>query len=117
MREFIPCNPEGQGRVSEAMNFIENDRGALREAYGLKGHGKSTKKDDLDMVFSLFPRLRERQKQMGGSLSGGEQQMLAIGRGLMARPRLLLLDEPSLGLAPVIIEEIFELIVGINKKT
>jgi branched-chain amino acid transport system ATP-binding protein len=84
-------------------------------AYGRKGHGKETRKEDLEQVFQLFPRLKERRDQQGGSLSGGEQQMLAIGRGLMARPKLLLLDEPSLGLAPVIIEEIFQLIANINR--
>ena len=69
----------------------------------------------LDHVYSLFPRLRERRKQQGGTLSGGEQQMLAIGRSLMARPRLLLLDEPSLGLAPLLVHTIFQAIDEINK--
>lgn len=68
----------------------------------------------IEEVFTLFPRLKERRRQAGGTLSGGEQQMLAIGRGLMSNPRLLMLDEPSLGLAPIIIEEIFELIVKIK---
>ncbi|MGN2393575.1 ATP-binding cassette domain-containing protein, partial [Pelomicrobium sp. G1] len=71
---------------------------------------------DLDMVFHLFPRLQEREKQLGGSLSGGEQQMLAIGRGLMAHPRLLLLDEPSLGLAPLIVQDIFATLRQINRE-
>jgi len=73
-------------------------------------------KEDLTMVYELFPRLQERRKQMAGTLSGGEQQMLAIGRALMARPRLLLLDEPSMGLAPLVVHEIFRVIEALRKE-
>ena len=72
--------------------------------------------EDLDRVFSLFPRLQEREKQKAGTMSGGEQQMLAIGRAMMARPKLLLLDEPSMGLAPVLVERIYETVEEINKQ-
>lgn len=73
-------------------------------------------KDDFEMVYSYFPRLKERRKQVAGTLSGGEQQMLAIGRGLMAKPKLFVLDEPSLGLAPIIVKEIFEIIKEVKKQ-
>jgi branched-chain amino acid transport system ATP-binding protein len=72
-------------------------------------------KSDLERVFTLFPRLKERSRQMGGTLSGGEQQMLAVGRGLMAKPRILLMDEPSLGLAPMLVKQIFDTIQQINR--
>jgi branched-chain amino acid transport system ATP-binding protein len=79
-------------------------------------HDRNGIKEDIEQVFHYFPILNERQKQVAGTLSGGEQQMLAIGRGLMARPRLLLLDEPSLGLAPLVTREIFQIIKSINHK-
>lgn len=72
-------------------------------------------REDLERVFALFPRLKDRERQYGGHLSGGEQQMLAISRGIMARPRLMMLDEPSLGLAPIIVDQIFEIIEEINR--
>lgn len=73
-------------------------------------------KEDMERVYSIFPRLKEREKQYGGLLSGGEQQMLAIGRGMMARPKLMMFDEPSLGLAPVIVQQVFEVIKELNKE-
>jgi branched-chain amino acid transport system ATP-binding protein len=77
---------------------------------------KAGMKSDLDRVFELFPRLAERRSQKAGTLSGGEQQMCAIGRALMARPKLLMLDEPSMGLAPIFVDRIFETVVEINKQ-
>jgi branched-chain amino acid transport system ATP-binding protein len=99
--------PEGR-RIFPQLTIEEN---LLMGAFLRRGSGIA---EDLREIYSLFPILRERRKLMGGNLSGGEQQMLAIGRGLMARPSLLLLDEPSLGLAPMIVKEVFGVIRKIN---
>ncbi|RSD14819.1 ABC transporter ATP-binding protein [Amycolatopsis eburnea] len=102
--------PEGRG-IFPGMTVMENlDMGA----YARKDRKDLT--EDLERVFELFPRLAERKTQMGGTMSGGEQQMLAIGRALMAKPKLLLLDEPSMGLAPQFIQQIFRIITEINKQ-
>ncbi len=102
--------PEGRG-VFPGMTVQENlDMGHFARIFKTKAEYNTT----LERVFELFPRLLERRTQLGGTMSGGEQQMLAIGRALMARPRLLLLDEPSMGLAPMIIQQIFRIISEIN---
>jgi branched-chain amino acid transport system ATP-binding protein len=109
VRLGITLVPEGR-RLFPDLTVMENlELGAwLRRS-------KTEVKEDFDKVFSLFPVLYDRRRQMGGTLSGGEQQMLAIGRALMARPKLLLLDEPSLGLAPKLVQKIFDVIREINK--
>jgi len=106
----IAQSPEGR-RIFSRMTVRENlEMGAFTR--------RDTKsiREDIDRVFELFPRLQERQKQKGGTMSGGEQQMLAIGRALMAQPKLLLLDEPSLGLAPVIVDRIYDVVRELNSQ-
>jgi branched-chain amino acid transport system ATP-binding protein len=104
--------PEGRG-IFPGMTVMENlDMGT----YARKDRRGPGVKADLERVFGLFPRLEERRKQVAGTMSGGEQQMLTIGRALMARPRLLLLDEPSMGLAPKLIQQIFTIIREINEQ-
>ncbi|NLF28651.1 MAG: ABC transporter ATP-binding protein [Clostridiales bacterium] len=102
--------PEGR-EIFTSMTVAEN---LIMGAYSRK-YTKKQLGDHLDEMYQLFPRLKERERQLAGSLSGGEQQMLAIARGLMSDPKLLMLDEPSLGLAPVIVDDMFETIVRINK--
>ncbi|WP_336086934.1 ABC transporter ATP-binding protein [Nocardia sp. SSK8] len=110
--EGLIQSPEGRG-VFPGMTVLENlDMGC----YGRPFEQKAEYQRTLDWIFELFPRLAERRKQVGGTLSGGEQQMLAIGRALMARPKLLLLDEPSMGLAPMVIQQIFRIISEINRQ-
>jgi branched-chain amino acid transport system ATP-binding protein len=110
VRKGISQSPEGR-RLFPRMTVFENlEMGAFQRAE------RAGISDDIDRVFSLFPRLAERRNQKAGTLSGGEQQMCAIGRALMAHPKLLMLDEPSMGLAPIFVDRIFETIVEINRQ-
>jgi branched-chain amino acid transport system ATP-binding protein len=110
VKRGIAQSPEGR-RLFPRMTVSENlEMGAFQR------RDKQEIREDMDRVFELFPRLEERRDQKAGTMSGGEQQMCAIGRALMARPKLLMLDEPSLGLAPIFVERIFEIIEQINKQ-
>jgi branched-chain amino acid transport system ATP-binding protein len=110
IKKGIAQSPEGR-RIFHRMTVLENlEMGAYHR------NDRAEIAQDMDRVFDLFPRLKERIKQEAGTMSGGEQQMLAIGRSLMSRPKLLLLDEPSMGLAPVLVERIFQVIEEINKQ-
>jgi branched-chain amino acid transport system ATP-binding protein len=106
----VSQSPEGRG-IFPGMTVRENlDMGAYTRRNRVEIN------QDLERVFTLFPRLKERERQVGGTLSGGEQQMLAVGRALMSRPKLMLLDEPSMGLAPMLIQQIFDIVVEINQQ-
>jgi len=102
--------PEGR-KIFPEMTVLEN----LRMGSFIKS-ARPTRDENIDRVFTLFPRLKEREKQLGGTMSGGEQQMLAIARGLMTNPKLILMDEPSLGLAPLMVKFIFDIIQEINRQ-
>lgn len=109
IRRGIGISPEGR-RIFANLTILENLE------LGAYNRPSIEFKKDVEWIFSLFPRLAERRKQLAGTLSGGEQQMLALGRALMSRPSLILLDEPSLGLAPLVVEEVFETIQNINRQ-
>jgi len=110
VKSGIAQSPEGR-RLFPRMSVTENlEMGAFQRT------DRENLAEDMDRVFTLFPRLQERRMQKAGTMSGGEQQMCAIGRALMARPKLLLLDEPSMGLAPIFVERIFETVVEVNKQ-
>lgn len=112
-KQFIAHVPEGR-HIFPGLTVRENLETGTINWHGF--FGNKPYRDELEEAFDLFPRLKEREKQMGWSLSGGEQQMLAIGRALMSRPKLLMMDEPSMGLSPVIVQELFEKIIEINKR-
>jgi branched-chain amino acid transport system ATP-binding protein len=106
----VAQSPEGR-RIFPRMTVLENlEMGAFARTDPAGIH------EDMERVYTLFPRLKERTRQLAGTMSGGEQQMLAIGRALMARPKLLMLDEPSMGLAPILVEQIFKTVVEINQQ-
>jgi branched-chain amino acid transport system ATP-binding protein len=110
VRKGLSMVPEGRG-VFGALTIEEN---LAMGAYARDD--RAAIKDDIERVFGLFPRLKERSKQTAGTLSGGEQQMLAMGRALMSRPKLLLLDEPSMGLAPLMVQKVFETVMAVSKE-
>jgi branched-chain amino acid transport system ATP-binding protein len=110
VRKGLSMVPEGRG-VFGALTIEEN---LAMGAYARDD--RAAIKDDVERVFALFPRLKERRKQTAGTLSGGEQQMLAMGRAIMSRPKLLLLDEPSMGLAPLMVQKVFETVVAVSKE-
>jgi len=110
VRKGLSMVPEGRG-VFGALTIEEN---LAMGAYAR--NDRAAIKDDIERVFGLFPRLKERRKQTAGTLSGGEQQMLAMGRALMSRPKLLLLDEPSMGLAPLMVQKVFETVMAVSKE-
>jgi branched-chain amino acid transport system ATP-binding protein len=110
VRQGLVLVPEGR-QLFPYLSVLAN----LKLGASLRKDGDAVRKD-LEMVYQIFPRLKERTNQHAGTLSGGEQQMVAIGRGLMANPKLLCMDEPSLGLAPIVIEQLGEVIKGINKR-
>jgi branched-chain amino acid transport system ATP-binding protein len=112
VRRGIALVPEAR-RIFGRMTVWEN---LVMGAFVRRGDPEDQVTQDMEQVYALFPRLRDRARQLGGTLSGGEQQMLAIGRAIMARPRLLLMDEPSMGLAPLLVDELFDIIQFLNRQ-